>query len=189
MPSRLIFSATLIAALAVGAWFFFRVQRPVEKPDSASRETLQKSFPPELVFRRAFWRRPTPEDRILHADRREWSDSGGVTRWQAFLAVEPGPTLRAWLATNPFSLATVPSPSREIPNPPVWFPKKTDGFTIQQSPIGNMLLLTAPGGSPVYFTDHGQGFTRPAATNAPPPASSPAPQNRLPNAPPPIPQD
>ena len=100
-----------------------------------------------------------------------------------------GARLRAWLATNPFSLATVQFPSREIPNPPAWFPKKTDGFTIQQSPIGNMLLLTAPGGSPVYFTDHGQGFTRPAATTAPPPAPNPPPQNRLPNAPPPIPQD
>jgi len=186
MPSRLIFSATLIAALAVGAWFFFRVQRPVEKPDSASRETLEKSFPPELVFRRAFWRRPAPEDRILHASRREWSDAQGVTRWQAFLAVEPGPTLREWLATNPFSLATVPSLAREIPNPPEWFPKKLDGFTIHQSPIGNMVILTAPGGSPVYFTDHGKGFARPAETPVPA-QPSPMPSNRLPNAPPPIP--
>jgi hypothetical protein len=188
MPRLLLISATILL-LALGAWLAFRAMRPAPLPETAPGESLEKSFPPELVFRRAFWRRPAPEDRILHADRREWSDSGGVTRWQAFLAVEPGPALREWLATNPFSLAAVPSPSRDIPNPPAWFPKKTGGFTIQQSPIGNMLLLTAPGGSPVYFTDHGQGFTRPAATNAPPPASSPVPQNRLPNAPPPIPQD
>jgi hypothetical protein len=188
MPRLILISATILL-LALGAWLAFRAMRPEPPPAAAPGETLQKSFPPELVFRRAFWRRPTPEDRILHADRREWSDSGGVTRWQAFLAVEPGPTLRAWLATNPFSLATVPSPSREIPNPPAWFPKKTYGFTIQQSPIGNMLLLTAPGGSPVYFTDHGQGFTRPAATTTASPAPNPIPQNRLPNAPPPIPED
>jgi hypothetical protein len=183
---RLLLSAILMAALAASAWFLFRAQKSTPTPETTPGETLEKSFPPELVFRRAFWRRPAPEDRILHASRREWSDAQGVTRWQAFLAVEPGPTLREWLATNPFSLATVPSLAREIPNPPEWFPKKLDGFTIQQSPIGNMVILTAGSGSTVYFTDHGQGFARPAATTAPPPASSPAPQNRLPNAPPPI---
>lgn len=186
MSSRLIPAAILIAALGIGAWFLHRALRPAPTPETAPGESLEKSFPPELVFRRAFWRRPTPDDRILHAVRREWSDSEGVTRWHAFLAVEPGPALREWLATNPFSLATVPTISREIPDPPGWFPKKFEGFTVQQSTNGNMLILTAPGGSPVYFTDHGKGFARPAETPIPPQPSS-APANRLPNAPPPIP--
>lgn len=188
MAKRLLLPAILIAAFAVAGWFLFRAQRPAPPPETAPGETLEKSFPPELVFRRAFWRRPTPEDRILHADRREWSDTQGVTRWQAFLAVEPGPALRDWLATNPFSLATVPALSSEIPNPPEWFPKNFDGFTIQQSPIGNMVILTAASGSTVYFTDHGKGFARPS--EAPTPAEpAPVPANRLPNTPPPIPTD
>jgi hypothetical protein len=186
MPKRLILPVLLIAALAAAAWFLFRAQRPAAPPETTPAESLEKSFPPELVFRRAFWRRPAPDDRILHADRREWSDAQGVTRWQAFLAVEPGPALREWLATNPFSLATVPSPAREIPNPPDWFPKNLDGFTIQKSPVGNTAILTAAGGSPVYFTDHGKGFARPAETPIPAPPANP-PANRLPNAPPPIP--
>ena len=186
MAKRLLLPAILIAAFAVAGWFLFRAQRPAPTPETTPGETLEKSFPPELVFRRAFWRRPTPEDRILHAARREWSDTQGVTRWQAFLAVEPGLALRDWLATNPFSLATVPALSSEIPNPPEWFPKNFEGLTIQQSPIGNMVILTAPGGSPVYFTDHGKGFARTAETPVPvPPATAPA--NRLPNSPPPIP--
>ncbi len=49
-----------------------------------------------------------------------------------------------------------------------------------------MVILTAEGGSPIYFTDHGKGFARPAAPPiSAPPANPPA--NRLPNAPPPIP--
>ena len=187
MP-RLVITFAVILFLAIGAWLSIRALRSDQPLDATPGETLQKSFPPEFIFSRAFWRRPAEGDRILHADRREWSDSAGVTRWQTFLAIEPGPTLRLWLATNPFDLATVPAPSREIPNPPAWFPNKFDTFTIQQSPVGNMVILTAPGGSPVYFTDHGRGFTRPTATPAPP-AANPIPQNRLPNAPPPIPED
>ena len=187
MAKRLLLPVILIAALAATAWFFFRAQKSTPTPETTTSETLEKSFPPELVFRRAFWRRPAPEDRILHADRREWSDAQGVTRWQAFLAVEPGPALREWLATNPFSLAKVPALSGEIPNPPAWFPKNFEGLTLQQAPIGNMAMLTAAGGSPVYFTDHGKGFARP--TETPTPAKpAPVPANRLPNAPPPIPR-
>jgi len=171
--------------LALGAWFTFRTTRQVVPTQEVSGEALQKNFPPDIVFGRVLWRQPSPDDRILHALRREWSDQQGVTRWQAFLAIEPGPALRDWLATNPFSLASVVSATREIPNPPSWFPKKLGGFMIQQAPLANMLIFTAPGGSPVYLTDHGQGFARPAAKPAPldlPTASS----NRLPNTPPPI---
>jgi hypothetical protein len=77
--------------------------RPSATPETIPGATLEKSFPPELVFRRAFWRRPACEDRILHAALREW-------------------------------LATVPALSSEIPNPPAWFPKNFEQFTIQRVP-------------------------------------------------------
>ena len=41
----------------------------------------------EEVFKRAFWRRPSAEDRILQAERHEWHDAEGVSRWQWFLIV------------------------------------------------------------------------------------------------------
>lgn len=187
MKTRVIVIEILLFAAAI--WLFLLMQRPGEAPDLAPGETLEKSFPPHLIFRLAFWRPPTPEDRILHADRREWSDAQGVTRWEAFLAVEPGPALHEWLATNPFSLATVPSMVRDIPKPPAWFPKKTAGFTIQQALHGHMVLLTAPGGSPVYLADHGKGFARVSETPVPAtPAPTPTPANRLPNARPPLPK-
>ena len=47
----------------------------------------------EEVFKRAFWRRPSAEDRILQAERHEWHDAEGVSRWQWFLIVDPSPAL------------------------------------------------------------------------------------------------
>ena len=59
------------------------------------------------VFRRAFWRTPAAEDRILHAERREWADDEGVARWDWFLEVEPSAELRNWLQQdNPFALVS-----------------------------------------------------------------------------------
>ena len=176
----------LVAAIGISAGIFTWVQSLEKSPDKTTGEMLDQSFPLEVVFQRAFWRPPGVGDRIRQGIRREWSDAPGVKRWQSFLAVEPGPAFRDWLATNPFSLATVSSLNRKIPDPPGWFPNNLDGFTIQQAPFGNLVLLTAPGGAVVYFADYGMGFARPAETPVPPkPAEGPA--NRLPNAPPPVP--
>src|SRR5687768_14837771 len=64
-----------------------------------------------MVFQRAFWRRPAPADRILHAERRQWQTSGGaVEKWQWFIAVEPSAAFRDWLLKeNPFQLVPVPA--------------------------------------------------------------------------------
>jgi len=37
---------------------------------------LNTSTDPTLVFQKAFWRRPDSHDKILHAERREWSEQG-----------------------------------------------------------------------------------------------------------------
>ena len=77
------------------------------------------------VFRRAFWRDPSPEDRIPHAERREWiSDNDNVRRWQWFLAVERGSVLTTRLRTgNPFNLARIATvlPATAL-GTPSWFP-------------------------------------------------------------------
>jgi hypothetical protein len=151
--------------LALGAWFTFQAARPVTPTKEVSGEALQKNFPPDVVFARAFWRSPATDDRILHAERWEWSDADGVTRWQAFLEVAPGSALQEWLASNPFSLVSSPDLDSDIQNPPTWFPNNTAHFTIQKAPFGQMVILTAPGGSPVYFTDQGRGFARPAESS------------------------
>jgi hypothetical protein len=57
------------------------------------------------VFRRALWRQPSQEDAIHNAERRKWADAGGVTRWEWFLSITPGPTLEAGMDTNHFPSA------------------------------------------------------------------------------------
>jgi hypothetical protein len=140
---------------------------PVAEPSTT--EVLRADFRPEDVFSRALWRRPDPSDRILHAGRCEWLDSDGVSRWRSFLAVQPGPALREWLATNPFSLATVASLDRDHPDPPDWFPAIHDGYRLQQSASGNLVILTHDSNGTVYLADHGSGFTRPTQSPADPP--------------------
>jgi hypothetical protein len=147
-----------------------RVPSPPVPPlpvTGGDRDQAETGFPPELVFARVFWRRPDAGDRILHAERREWSDGDGVTRWQVFLAVEPGPALAEWLATNPFSLVTVTALERDIPDPPPWFPKPAAAGLLQQSPVGNLVVMTASGGRTVFVSDHDRGFSRPVPVPAP----------------------
>ena len=184
MP-RLVLISVRVLLLVAGAWFTFQAMRPAPSAQAVSGEALQKNFPPDVVFARAFWRSPAADDRILHAERLEWSDAEGVTRWQAFLAVAPGPALKEWLGSNPFSLVPAPDLELNIPNSPAWFPKNTAQFTIQKGLFGQMVMLTASGGSPVYLTDQGKGFARPATTQTPQSTPSEKIPNRLPNAPPP----
>ena len=68
---------------------------------------LRTDTDPGEIFQRAFWRSPSADDRIVHAERREWSnDDNGVRHWEWFLEVEPGDKLVSWLREeNPFRLA------------------------------------------------------------------------------------
>lgn len=96
---------------------------------AVSAETLARTVDSDAVFARALWRRPQPDDVIKNAERRDWSDAEGVTRWDWFLEVQPGPALMAWLDTNPFSLHKSEAPQPAIPPAeaprPEWFPKES----------------------------------------------------------------
>lgn len=165
-----------VLGLAAAAYFGFRPAKPAPAPvDPATLHegTLAISMPPEEVFKRALWRRPAPDDTILHAERREWTkDSAqGVAHWQWFLAVEPGPALIKWLREeNPFSLQPAgDGPAANINGPPPWFPTDVSSFEIQSGgPRGSLLFLWSRQGDTLYATGAGGGFT----PGAPEPATA-----------------
>ena len=127
-------------------------------------ETLARNLNAQEVFRRALWRRPQEDDVIQNAERREWSDAEGVTRWEWFLVVKPGPALDAWLQTNPFSLQKVERPREGGPGSsseaPEWFPKEFPGKEIFQSNVGNFLLVREAADGRVFLADSGRGLAR-----------------------------
>lgn len=187
---------TLGALGLVGAVYFgFRSVNPSPAPrDMATLHegALVTSMRPEDVFKRGLWRRPAPDDRILHAERREWikESAHGAAYWQWFLAVEPGPALRKWLRErNPFSVqpgsAAVMS---MIEAPPEWFPKDLSTLEIHSGGRGGRLvLLWSQRDNMLYATDSGTGFSQ----GAPEPVVSAPPvvtQGRLPPTPPPTPE-
>lgn len=160
-------------------------------PAKPPGDTVAPTLPPEEVFKRALWRRPAPEDKILHAEHREWSkdNAEGVARWQWFLAVEPGPALKAWLREqNPFSVHPVGNADApEIKDAPGWFPADNSGYIIHTGgTTGSLVFLWGRKSNTLYATASGTGF----APGAPEPVTpAPAPpavtQGRLPQTPPP----
>ena len=143
---------------------------PAPESEPESVESTEKDFPPDQIFAIALWRHPSPSDRILHAERCVWSDTRGITRWQFFLAFDPGPELHQWLMTNPFSLAPTESHTLDVPNLPDWFPIPTSGHRIQRSSSTNMTILTRLNDGIVFMTNHGSGFN-PSAQPSPAPDS------------------
>lgn len=149
--------------------------------------TLRTEEDAAEVFRRAFWREPAADDRILQAERREWIAEGddGVRRWQWFIALQPSPAFSAWLEDeNPFSLSPVPSDSIDPADvdAPVWFPtaSRLVACTVRQSHDRTMTLLTDSVTGTLYATDAGQGFriapmssAAPSLPSGPPPTFSP----------------
>ncbi len=147
-------AATLPAALEP-------VAAPLPEPPV---ETLARNLNAQEVFRRALWRRPQEDDVIQNAERREWSDAEGVTRWEWFLVVTPGSVLDAWLNTNPFSLQKVERPREGGPvssnGVPEWFPKDFPGKEIFQSNVGNFLLVRDAVNGRIFLADSGGGLAR-----------------------------
>lgn len=127
------------------------------------------------VFQRAFWKRPAADDRILHAERREWSDTAGVKRWQWFIAVEPSSQLVKYLRDdNAFSLtpaAVVP----EMVEAPAWFAYRAADVDVLQAPHGNMRLLFSKSKRLLLATDSGGGFHPGVPEPVKPAAGSPSP--------------
>lgn len=125
-------------------------------------------FDPRDVFQRAFWRRPTADDRIVHAERREWTDSGEVTKWQWFVEVKPSTELRKYLFDdNSFRLrAAAAAPKCE--DAPNWFVMPSDPVVTLRS-AGRFSLTYCAATNTLYATDSGDGFA----------AGAPEAQNRV----------
>lgn len=136
--------------------------KPATTTATADGMTLVTATDPTLVFQKAFWRRPASDDKILHAERREWSTGDGVRKWQWFIAVSPGPQLLDWLKTNPFSLATQKS-ATGFEHPPEWFPKPSGDLQIHQNAEHRFILMFSADQKHLYATDSGLGFGPPSA--------------------------
>lgn len=169
--SKAIGAGALLLLLVWGAWAVYRSAPPpaeltrgvpVTGPEGSS---LSATTDPAAVFQKAFWRRPAPDDKILHAERREWTaPADGVRKWQWFIAFHPGPQTREWIASNPFGLVPALSGSlASLENRPAWFPEPATDFRIQQDREGHLIWIQATEGSVLYATDSGFGFAVPAA--------------------------
>lgn len=175
MSRPLLLLGAALASAAAGLAFWLLLPRTQTQPPPAPPPDVKPEWSAAVetqgveVFQRAFWRRPSPEDRILHAERIQWSASaGGVRKWQWFLAVEPGPALLKWLReTNPFSLqqTTTYEAARDSGQTqrPAWFPA-TAGAPWEIQRGGTMTLLFDLKSNRLYATDAGHGFTRPAVS-------------------------
>ena len=78
---KAVFAIVMVALLAWLGWALMAPDRETlvaggapANPDPPTTTTVDGA----AVFRQAFWKRPTANDRILHAERRVWSDEDGV---------------------------------------------------------------------------------------------------------------
>ncbi len=177
--------------LAVGGWFMVGPREEESAPESS--EVVVDPGPPSAVtkdgadvFRRAFWRHPTENDTILHAERSEWSDADGVQRWQWFIVVDPSPEFASYLLEqNPFSLnkpvGSATMPSIRVPD---WFPKSEESLDVWQSAGGGMLIMNDLDSGRLYATSKGHGFAKAVKTNAVSSAQQSSPSGRLLRTPP-----
>lgn len=161
-----------------------QAQPVVAKPASPAALKMD----PAEIFKKAFWKHPNANDKILHAERREWSGDEGVKKWQWFLVVEPSPELVKYLREdNTFGL--VPSPTvPSFEEAPEWFVLRSGEVDGLRAPNGNMRLFFNKNQRLLHATSNGTGF-RPGAIEPVKPAipSPRIPAGRLPNHPPPNP--
>ena len=187
---------SLVAGALIVAWIGWQMSagRSSEAAPEAGTSVVGGSEPPTKtvtdtveIFKRAFWRRPAPEDEILHAERQEWSDAEGLQRWRWFLVVKASPALVKNLREeNAFGLL----PSEPVPPPgdaPGWFAFQAGDFELLQSPDRSMRLFFSKTDNTLYATAAGRGFTR-GAPEAPPPAQAAPSTGRLPTTSPPNPE-
>ena len=133
------------------------VSHPLPAPSAVTTDTAQ-------IFQRAFWRRADADDKILHAERREWKDGTEVSHWQWFVSVEPGAALKEWLGRNPFRLHPVTESVTfsTFAAAPVWFPRGAapGTYEIHQAASGSMTLLFSRNQNLLYATAAGKGFQK-----------------------------
>lgn len=147
---------------------------PDANPAPASVST--PAFSPEDVFRRAFWRRPGPENHILHAERYEPAGPGG--RWRWAIAVRPSASLLATLR-DPATFGLLPLPAGFTPpgyavSLPDWFPSPRPGDELLATRGGYFTILYRPEDGILYARDHGTGMTPPADAGSPHPRATSA---------------
>ncbi len=174
-PRRIAVVVATAAAAAVIVGLAIRKRPPATgsaraiSPVVSEGQSLQDDWPPEEVFRRAFWRQPQSDDRIVNAVRYERSDDSGVNRWAWFIHLHPGPSLlRELRDQETFGLAAVDSPRPWLPEdlpPPAWYSARTGDPEVQvfQHPSQNLTLIYRAAGNHLLASDHGGGFARPAA--------------------------
>jgi hypothetical protein len=186
---------TLLSCATVG-WLGWRAGNGQQGKLSAAAPVTWQEQPPTLtvtdpgkIFERAFWRRPMPDDQILNAERREWSDEDGLQRWQWFLVVRASADLMKYLRDeNAFGL--VPSSAAPVVSKaPVWFRFDPEEVTVMKGPQTSMELMFSQEGSTIYATASGRGFTKGASEVPDTPRATPhAPvAGRLLTTPPPTP--
>jgi hypothetical protein len=153
--------------LIIGLFVFFQkiaVKQSTEVKSTNNGLVLTTYTDPTMIFQKAFWRRPDSGDKILHAERREWSDRAKEVReWQWFLVVKPSPALTEWFQTNPFSLTSSKQPmdNKDSVPKPEWFPKDFSGFDVQKAPHGHLVMIFSAEKNLLYAMDSGAGFTSP----------------------------
>lgn len=183
----LVFIAT---ALAVG-FIGWRMASPKADPTPASDlSDIPKQPPPTTtntnpteVFQKAFWKHPTPEDDILRAERKEWADSSGLSKWQWVLSVKPSAALVEHLITqNAFMLRRSEPPSKL----PEGFPESAKGYEAYTNASGAFWILWDKEENLLHATDSGSGF-RPGAPEPVKAVVTTPPEGRLPTTPPPKP--
>ncbi len=180
----------LLGLVAWGSWRWVG-GRPSGAPAAAEMawqgEAPQRRVTEAVeVFKKAFWRLPGAGDQIVHAERFEWSDVGGLTKLRWFLEVKPSPELLKYLRDdNAFGLA----PAAEVRPPderPAWFQFQADEVKGMQSPGGQLQLIFRERDQTLFATGAGRGFQR-GAPEPPPVQAGPSTPGRLPAAAPPAP--
>ena len=136
------------------------------------------------VFRRAFWRQAGAGDKIVHAERYEWHDAGGVTKWRWFMEIKPSPELIRYLRDeNAFGLIRTSSVAL-TDEKPAWFDFKSTEAVVMKSAQTKLQLIFMAAENTLYATDSGAGMRRGAPEPAKPTPAAPIP-GRLPTSPPP----
>ena len=184
----------LVPMLAVIGWLAWRAVDAGRTAAVDSAPIEWKGAPPTLtlndaeeIFKKAFWRRPSPADQIQQAERHEWRDADGLERWQWFLVVRASPELIKYLRDdNAFGLVPA-SAAPVVSEAPAWFRFKPDDFAVLQASHAGMRLMFSKSDNTLYATDSGRGFTKGAPE--PPPATQGAQTpGRIPSSPPPRPK-
>jgi hypothetical protein len=160
-------SILVIAVVGILASIGYLVVRPADRQVVLLEPPTSTLTDPVEVFQRAFWKRPAADDKILHAERREWSDDDGVQKWQWFIAVKPSTELLKHLRDdNAFGLvsAAAESPSDDSPT---WFTYNPKKFDSLQDPHGEMCVMFAKSGKRLLATGSGGGFRKGANSLTP----------------------